>query len=305
MVTVSGAPQELIAFQSPGWLEVVRADGTIRTALIHQAAGPAWSPGGARLAYERSWAGSSLNIYSALADGSDTVNLSQHFSTNTEPAWSPDGSRIAFWSNRVLGGGIFVMNADGSNVQQLVGAEAIGWDVYSPSHPTWSPDGARLAFGRACNIHVINADGTGRQAVTDTTGGLGCNYSPAWSPDGQQLAFVSTMNYGAPNVWVMNVDGSSANPVSRAVTATMPSDGSPPSWSPQGTQIVFAAAGLVDCYDDYYYYTYQCPGPSHLWVVTRDGAAIRQITNGNGESRPSWRRAMPLAGDPQASARRR
>ena len=55
-------------------------------------------------------------------DGSNLVNLSNNAADDFDPAWSPDGSQIAFVSNReneVPGQFIYVMNADGSNVNQL------------------------------------------------------------------------------------------------------------------------------------------------------------------------------------------
>jgi len=301
IVTVSGAPQELIAFTSPKGIEVIRGDGANRSLLIPATAGPAWSPDGARLAFERSVSSDRSDIYTAWADGSDTVNVTQHFSLNGQAAWSPDGSRIAFWSNRALGGGIYVMNADGSNVTLLRGAVADNPYLYSPNHPTWSPDGTRLAFDQACNVHVISADGSGLLTLTSSAAGQ-CSYAPAWSPDGSQLAFVSNRD-GTQAIWVMNVDGSGATNLSSAFTATTPSDGSPPAWSPLGSRIVFAAAVLTNCYD-YYYGSYECLGPSHLWVVSRDGTAFTQLTNGEREGgRPSWRAAAPLQA-PQGPSRR-
>lgn len=309
IVTVRGAPHELIAFTSPQGIEVTWADGAYRSMLIPAAncdngqsgcssvsvGGPAWSPDGSRLAFERSVGAG--DIYTAWADGSDTVNLSRHFSHDAQAAWSPDGSRIAFWSNRMLGGGIHVMNADGSNVRFLWGAVQEQGGLRSPYHPTWSPDGTRLAFDQDCNIHVINADGSGLRTLTDSLEGR-CSSAPAWSPDGSELAFLSNREViGDPwlgiDVWVMKVDGSGATNLSGALTATMPSDGSPPAWSPLGSQIVFAAAVVDTCY--YYYYgSYPCPGPAQLWVMSRQGGAFTQVTQGNGATHPSWRRAVPL-----------
>ena len=307
IVTVSGAPQELIAFASRRGIEVVRANGTNRTVLIARTIcdnyyydyscssvgvdGPAWSPDGTRLAFERHTSNGD-DIYTAAAGGSDTVNLTRNSGANGQAAWSPDGSKIAFWSNRGGNVRLYVMNADGTNVRFLRGEVSYGLDVYFPGHPTWSPDGARLAFDQACNIHVINADGGGLLTLTTGEPGSGlCSYSPAWSPDGTQLAFVSNRD-GTFAIWVMNADGSGAANLTRALTVKTPSDSWPPTWSPLGSQIVFGATPLGNCY--YYYYYYNCPGPPHLWVVSRDGTAVTQITDGDGESRPSWRRAAPL-----------
>ena len=57
------------------------------------------------------------------ADGSDQKNLTNSPAWDYNPAWSPDG-RITFISE----GGIWIMNADGSNQRILipVGAEKLG-----------------------------------------------------------------------------------------------------------------------------------------------------------------------------------
>ena len=75
------------------------------------------------------------------------------------PAASPP-TRIAFNSTRT--GDIpqlFVMNTDGSGVEQLTEQEA--------EYPAWSPDGSQIVFMSSLpdyEIYVMNADGSGRPA---------------------------------------------------------------------------------------------------------------------------------------------
>ena len=62
------------------------------------------------------------DIYVMDTDGSNGVRLTDHSADDYSPAWSPDGSRIMFLSDRDYHfdqTGLYVMNADGSNVSRL------------------------------------------------------------------------------------------------------------------------------------------------------------------------------------------
>lgn len=89
--------------------------------------------------------------------------------------------------------------------------------------PTFSPDGSKIAVSYRqtdhWEVHVMNADGTGRVRLTQTPMSVLVdqqikgqaprswnNAAPAWSPDGRQIAFLSDRN-GAWEIWVMNADG--------------------------------------------------------------------------------------------------
>jgi len=117
-----------------------------------------------------------------------------------DPTWSPDGSMIAFASSRVGARQLFVMNADGSNVQQVTDLNNMG------GRSTWSPDGTRLAFYRGSagdhDIYIINVDGTGLERLTDG----GDNLGPSWSPDGNWIAFTSFRD-GNNEIYIIHPDG--------------------------------------------------------------------------------------------------
>jgi dipeptidyl aminopeptidase/acylaminoacyl peptidase len=95
--------------------------------------------------------------------------------------------------------------------------------------PSFSPDGQRLAVTYLQHdhweVHVLNADGSGRVRLTETPLSsiaqqiyLGQepqvwnNASATWSPDGGQLAFLSDRD-GQWRIWVMNADGSQQRPL--------------------------------------------------------------------------------------------
>ena len=82
-------------------------------------------------------------------DGKALVQLTGDVGDDDDPAWSPDGTRIAFSSNRGGTTSIYVMNADGSDVQRL------STGTKTERHPTWSPDGRFIAFMTLTTNSVI------------------------------------------------------------------------------------------------------------------------------------------------------
>jgi Tol biopolymer transport system component len=191
------------------------------------------------------------------------------------PAWSPDGMRIAFYSERDGNAEIYVMNADGSDVQRLTNSPA------DEGYPAWSPDGRTITFDSDRDgdfeIYAMNADGTNVQALTEHPAR---DVSATWAPDGSHVVFMSDRDGGfdvykarpaaaanggnqlveATRVtttrtsWfpVYSPDGSHlAFHVGRDVhvmpaaggaltrLTTDPANGMYPTWSPDGTRIAF------------------------------------------------------------------
>jgi Tol biopolymer transport system component len=135
------------------------------------------------------------------------------------PTWDPaDANRL------VYKGDLGLVNL---NIKDQT-TSALSDDVDEHS-PAFSPDGSKIAMaywqGDHWDIQVMNADGSGRTRLTETTlNSLAAqidkgqaphsfsNTAPAWSPDGQSIAFLTDRN-GPWEIWVMNADGSNQRPM--------------------------------------------------------------------------------------------
>jgi dipeptidyl aminopeptidase/acylaminoacyl peptidase len=201
--------------QGGATIELIDADGSHATPLVHGFGPPAWSPDASKIAITSDRDGND-EIYEMNANGSGLMNLTQSGGLDYGPAWSPDGMKIAFGTLRSppsFDAEIYVMNADGS-AQTDVTNDPSSTDGAPPS---WSPDGTKLAYSVSHDgIYVIGADGSGRTRLT--TNPLG-DIDPAWSPDGKQIVFARqyagnctspptpTVGGQCRLLWIMNADG--------------------------------------------------------------------------------------------------
>lgn len=158
---------------------VMQADGSHVRRLTHNQAAdlhPDWSPDGKRLLFTSDRSGHS-EIYAMRTDGSEVHQLTKDRKTAARAAWSPDGKRIAFMSNRDAqreedenGFEIYLMDADGSNVQRLTRNQK------RDSLPRWSPDGKQIVFQSGTRgpeqawsdveIYIMKADGSQLRRLT-------------------------------------------------------------------------------------------------------------------------------------------
>ena len=240
---------------------------------------PAWSPDGSKIAF-RSNRDGNAEIYAMDANGANVARLTNNFFQDSDPAWSPDGSKIAFWSDRDGNREIYVMGANGSNPVRLT--TQVGDDI----DPTWSPDGTKIAFvsyrdGNA-ELYVMNADGQNPVRLTNNNVE---DLQPDWSPDGTKLAFSraagcdSYSGFCYYGLWIMNVDGSNATPITGGAADNSPS------WSPDGLWIAYGS----DVCEDYYYYNYGCYySYSAVRLLRVDGS--RSFDLAYDAFQPAWRR---------------
>lgn len=187
-------------------------------------------------------------IYVMNDDGSGRRRLTQSLQNiDSYPRWSPDGTKIAFTrfmdkTRTETTAEVFVMNADGTNLQRLTDNNDI--DAFD----AWLPDGERLAFSSsrsgAWEVYAINIATLAVEQVTN--GGEDAPSATAdWSPDGTQITFERFIRIpngiGPKTIYIMDVDGTNERPL----LPDQPLDGPLilryfPRWSADGQQILFS-----------------------------------------------------------------
>jgi Tol biopolymer transport system component len=153
-----------------------------------------------QLVFDSTRLSTNREIYVMKTDGSGITRLTSNASfEHWWPRISPDRKKILFYrrpagvqTDDYAQASLWVMNADGTGVTQLIAQGANGW--LQQGHAEWSPDGTKLAmFGSAgsgvnttLQIFVTNATGGSPVQYTSQPG---INTDVSWSPDSTKLLF--------------------------------------------------------------------------------------------------------------------
>jgi len=179
-------------------------------------------------------------------------------------------AQIAFASNRSGAAEVWLMNIDGSGLEQVTNIPE------GTCQPGWSPDGMKIVFISPCvrqmnsypgaSLFIINADSTGLVPLPNVPGG---DYDPSWSPDGAQIAFTSLRKSGVPGIFILSLKDYSVKSLVEDETRAI----SQPAWSPNGTEIAYVNSD------------------NRIWVMDVNGENRRSLVSGGGDYRinaPSW-----------------
>ncbi len=196
-------------------------EGVVLSAMGEEFSDPSVSPDETQLAYTRTQGGQS-SIEIASVDGSQPRTVLESGGPWRQPRWSPDGGSLAVVG--VLNGvaRIFVVDAGTGKAEPLTSTE-----TGPQSEPNWSPDGNWIVFkrGEAKAAEIALVDLSTKQ-VTRLTDNEVEDSAPAFGPGGDRIVFVSRRPHARYNLWIMGVDGSKVE----SLTRSKESDARNPEW---------------------------------------------------------------------------
>ncbi len=196
-----------------------------------------------------------------------------------QPSWSHDGRKIAHSKLSTSGSDLWIMDADGSNSQQLTDNDSRDDPQQRNAlHPIWWPDDSRLIYLSEEGSEDMQlwelfiADRRRLRLLPpagDRSGGLDW---PKLAPDGRTLAVSSFQPgrgpAGRPQVWLYTLPSGGW----RQLTA-LPEGAYDPDWSPDGQRLAFVARSA---------------GRHDVWVMRADGSGLRQVTQAGTCRAPTW-----------------
>lgn len=183
---------------------------------------PVYQPGGNAILYAQG-TGNGTDLVLAPLDSGTAKRITVGRGTdNTSPSYSPDGHQIAFISGKSGAPQVYIMDADGSNVQ-LVTPYTAGVRSYRAS-PDWSPDGRAIAYEQQNgNFQVFMIDL--RDRVPKQLTSEGENEDPSWAPDGRHIVFTSSRG-GDKQLWILDTESGRARQLTHSRGARLAA------WSP-------------------------------------------------------------------------
>lgn len=183
---------------------------------------------------------------------------------------APDGSNPGKFN--VDNHMIWMVHADGSGLHEL----APGNPTVGKISPDISPDGTKVAFASSSDhsaIYEVPIEGGAPQELPACAGVTTCAAAdPTYSADGNRVAFVKLDFAATPPsmaIAILDLASSKVTTLERTRISLDLGDVSQPSWSPDGTQVVYAREWQTQTQDEI--------TGSRLFVAKVDGSGLTEL----------------------------
>jgi Tol biopolymer transport system component len=193
------------------------------------------------------------NLYIVNSDGSGLKRLTSSAGRDELGSFSPDGSLIAY-ASRDRGDradGIYVVSNDGAEGRRVAADDLWDWS------PSWSSQGKILyeegvqGYG---TCWIVNPDGSDHALISDWCAGT------EWSPDGRTIAVTKCGTWSREtgtkcSLSVLDEEGKLIRTLVEGILI------GPPTWSPDGRQILFGDGSL----------------PKLISIINADGTGLHTL----------------------------
>jgi Tol biopolymer transport system component len=238
-----------------------------------------------------------LQLYRINENGSARRRITGGTHDCSMPAWSPDGKKMVYVQESESGTALWLSDPDGKNPKMLTRS---GLNMV----PSWLPDSKHIVWmvlapgknpAESSQLNIMNTETLqSRRLFSDPEQVKFSNLMPVVSPDGTKVAFVSNRS-GYYRIWLSNLDGSDARPVSPAAaeldeTLQLPIEQKVPSWSPDGRWIAHWEGVEMDHMSKFTGKSDPqrdalIAGTWNVWIVGSDGKNKRKAGRGDD---PNW-----------------
>lgn len=162
---------------------------------------------------------------------------------------------IAFANNMDGDYEIYVMNADGTGLQQVTD------NTFDDRSPSWSPDGEKIIFESQnetgdWDLYIIDIDGSNRTQLTFNE----TAQAPDISPNGTKIVYQAHIDHASSDIYLADIDGSNRIRLTTAVGNDWA-----PKFSPDGSTIAYNCASGSICLMDTT--TFQLSSLTSTWGI--------------------------------------
>ena len=223
--------------------------GNIRQVVSGAGIGANWSPDGKWLAFSQG------GILFRVKPTGDSLSQITDVAGAIRPSWSPTGMKIAF-TQTTPGYGIWIYDAAKATSAQLLSyGDFPSWNLLTGELVVLNSQFDQSSGYIYYTFIAVDSSFSSIRTLGSFVSAADVGFSPM-SPTGNKIALGVKRSDDYAQVWVFDL-------VARTLTQLTTDGGDYPSWSPEGTRIV---------------YTRTQPGDGGLWMMNVDGSNKHRLT---------------------------